>query len=1462
MKQIQKHQNKGFTLTEILVATAITVILAAIAIPLVVRLSRQIKMTEADAMAREIFITAQNRLSAARASGDLEDFNAQVQSDYSGRALTVKPGDCTDDAAWQGLYYLTGDDAVTQTYLFSDDDVISKTLKGGFLVELDPASGNVYSVFYRAGALSELETLYLDTSDFSLYQYRARADRSTTLTGYYAGADASAEPALTSFAPQVAVVNKEELYLDITCNGLKSILTTQQDLTLTVTLTDAHGGSWTKNYTAASLGADWSFTYDQLSAQIRLDSMSTGRTFADVTGGKLTPGDNITAEVSMLYENGSRVISTPSPVKTASFSSLFAFRSDKGVVQIGYLRQLNNLRASLLSADSTAGITAVQQTRTIDFSAEAWEENAVCPSARVDKKPVNPLQSFTPLENGTLFGINSLTAGQASFTGGELRNFVIAGSPAIGTDNPGTGLFSRANCTISSVRLVDPAVTGGSNTGALVGSLLGGRVENCGVYLATVTDDGVFLDQTAVDASMAAHTVTAAAGSQRVGGLVGQALGQSELSNSFAAVNVQGTDTGACAGGLVGWFSGRTAANCYASGGVTAGSYAGGLAGRVLTGSVTECYSTSNVTAGSIGGGFTARLEADAQITESAAYGLTARSAGTDLTGLGAFLPSEQLDGTVSGCVYLRQNGYNDHFTAVAGVTAEGYAALQKAAVDAGLTISSDQSYPYATKLLGTAFPFARTGTQSAFYGPWPEEYTIDTSLVYYEVYTDAGGSTSLGYYAEGYTAAASQAWTLNTLKSQTELTAAGLVLKEDGYAVLSVYNLSRMVYSLNDETQQTLTKADTAQSGAFTLLSTERRLSFTDKNSGAAFDVEYVYLYQLPLELQETSRDKTAAFYDTLNLSCYAKGAGGAGVLVTDQYTFYYCPHFAKNAINPDVHNPLPGRPKDPSVIYVRSARQLNALGRFYYYWNTTNNGAGNKFDFRQEINISFSDYTAQYCGAVFNLMDTSQTNTYRNRPIGESASTSSYNVRPSQFRNTYDGGGYEIKNYCLQCYGADKIRFAGLFGEALSATLRNIHMVSDGSAYVRSTFADADNSAVGGLLGLSYVEGTSSNTVQNCSISGYTIQYTGSSAKGNIAAGGLMGINMGTLTGCSAVSKLVTVQMADGGSKTISVGGLVGSNNTTTLSGCYAGGLLSMQVTKNGVNSLGGIAGGYCYTYSGNSGKTGTSAIANCSSVCAFSTAAPTGYASYTSYGVAGAGPAVPNRTYTLTNCYYLSNTVTGTPSAWTNAAARSYTALTQQTIAGFAAAQKSYPSTASLTGSYPFPTSVVRSTADTTPVYVHYGDWPAYTPAAPAGKLGIVSRSRTWYYFTWSYSTGAQFVYDAGSGQTSASGAPAVLWADNDLDTETRYYLFVSADLVPSYAAGGTDAWTVTSSNSTKIQVSSTADSGASPSGYTYYQLNVSAAGTANSTLTFSCRGMVKLKLNVKISSSGTMTVTQVT
>ena len=89
-------------------------------------------------------------------------------------------------------------------------------------------------------------------------------------------------------------------------------------------------------------------------------------------------------------------------------------------------------------------------------------------------------------------------------------------------------------------------------------------------------------------------------------------------------------------------------------------------------------------------------------------------------------------------------------------------------------------------------------------------------------------------------------------------------------------------------------------------------------------------------------------------------------------------------------------------------------------------------------------------------------------------------------------------------------------------------------------------------------------------------------------------------------------------------------------------------------------------------------------------------------------------------------------------------------------------------------------------------------------------------------------------------------------------------MSDGLVPAYAPDGTgtDAWTVTSSDPSAIQISTVKDSSVTTSGYSCYALNPgSYTGTKWSYLTFQCRGETKLTVLVKVNASGKVTITSV-
>jgi len=1309
---------KGYTLLEILIGVAVLVIFLAISLPAVVTASRDLNMTKLDAAAKEIFTAAQNRLTAMKASGQLTEFSTELNSSYAGRSLTnfmAPPADYpSGDAGWQGFFYLASDDPVFQEYIMSDTAFAA--IEGRYIVELNPDSGDIFGVFY-----AEYDDGAEFISAYESYAYfsRSEEDRRAVEIGYYSGSDLSASILPDSFQPTVTVHNNEELYLEITCQNMLQFAATRQYLTLKLTMTDEHGGVWEKSYNGLS---DLMIAGGEIQLYVLLDSMRAGASFRELTG--LYPGDNITAVATMEYSYRGKDVTTDSEYddNTKTFNSLFDSISEANgsqVISISKLRHLNNLRSDIFGYTGNA-VGQVAQIAPIYFDAAGWAADEWCPTTA---NRTQPLSSFTPIVNDGLFG-SSVGAGSASFAGGMLYDMAIGGGSAE------TGLIAHANCDISGFRFIDPQINGGSYTGTLAGRVYGGTISECGAYLTNANGSGVPYGEDVMAQRVAQYRVNAASGSANVGGLVGAAQGSARIEQSYAAVNVGGSVT--YAGGLVGSFSGSAISQCYSSGDVFANAHAGGLAGSVSAGQVSNCYTTSDVSASSCAGGFVGDATGG-RITGCVAYGMTKKPDDTtDLVTSGAFIGSG--DVTFEDDSYLRQNGYNSDYddqAKRAGIEAKAYSLFKAEPAN-----SPSNSFPYSAALQGLAYPFAMlTGSH---YGDWPLEASIETSLIYYEKYTNSRGNAIYGYYADGYAKTGegetASVWNLNTLKTQGELDRSGYWLTEDGYAVLSIYNLVQMKYKLNGASQVTLNVNTAPGANRFVLMENPSSLplSAIDKDTGEVigqFSAQYLYVFQLPFGLQETNRDASYTFYDQLVMSGYAKG--NLDETVFADYTFYYCPHFARNAINPDVNQSDPGRPKysNSPTIYVRSARQLNALGRYSYYWSKVN-APYSSFIFSQEIDINFSNYTKTYCGVTFDLTSTASTNAYRNRPIGKPMAQSftdpwGNTYSPGNFQNTYNGNCHKIIDYRLRCYASEDVQFAGLFGEIMNATIRNIIMVasspgSPGSGYVVSEYNSQSgrSAGTGALVGLSYAENKSQQcTIANCTVSGYTVVYynytSGGVVPNNVATGGLIGYNMGVVTNCSADSYLVAAQISDANSKLIIVSGLIGSCTNGAVSNCYAGGTLEMTVSRelNSSSSINGLSrNSYVWAPYGN----GVFTVQNCYSFC---TIINRNTANYRVYG--GGGPTTnltDSSSGSFSGCYYLTDSigpdVTVTTSGVSGSTARTYAQLAQLSLSGYgsASASRTYPWSTAIRGlAYPFPASVINEDG----AYVHYGDWPARLP-----------------------------------------------------------------------------------------------------------------------------------------------------
>lgn len=1310
----EKRRSRGFTLTEMLASIAMLSILAGLLIPVSASMYRRFRLTEMDDFARQICVAAQNELTAMKATGRLEAFAKQTD-----QRLTQQPQDYpkTDNDGWKDLYTVYSADQAAEDFLLRAGDSLSQATEHGgyFLLELNPLTGDVYSAFYSE-------------QPFTYEQISAWADRSREtrlgekdLIGYYsaASADYGAIGVPEKFCPTIELIDGEELYVKIDCGGLMALRRTQRNLTVTLTVKGASGGEVPFTYRG---GTDFFVERDSITLYKVLDSLDEDNAFAAVfKNSGIKAGDDITVQAAITYDDPNQGLNITGETGLAQGNSLFGavVTSDdgSGQIQVSRVRHLNNLQDSILTgdaADTAKACRKVVQTAPISFLFRDWKDGDWCPAS---KWPGNPMGEFRPIQNQALFGAeeSGAPAVRACYDG---QNNVLKGFVFGVNDYGRSALFGTASHTdFQNIRLADCQANG------MYAAMLGGylsqcSIENCGAYLTTQDENGSYYND--MDDRRARYMVQSNDLIGQAGGLAAYA-DRTTITASFGAVDVTCSSVNGYAGGLAGYLNNCHLEACYASGNISApnrSNGAGGLVGTIsndyqdaMKSSVKRCYATGSVTADQNAGGLLGR--AAGTVSGCVSYGKVTTGAETEDTSTsGGFIGNSNGALWISDCCYLSQAKYNATYHAPNGVTASGYSALKE-------TAHVGESHPYSVGLRGLGIPFPLCqyqGDRIDHYGDWPEAYQLQTSLVYYEKYADG----SYGYYARTSLTSGGQSagsnWIADTLEDRPCV--------EDGYALMTVYELSRFSYTLDvGDRSEALKKGDvaiTTDPAACTqkqaaLLRQGEAVDFV--SDGQTVEIQNAKLYRLPFDLQINKREAAYTFWETLTVTGY--GPDSSDPVVKNE-TFYYCPDFARNAVNPEpgVKSNLPQEPGGPErPVYVRSARQLNGMSRSTYYWNLR--GGGTQIQFVQETDLDYQLYTKRYCGVTYDLMDTSEGNPYKNQPIGTpNVRTAGGDMEAHNFRNSYDGRGHKIIDYCCETYnkaGSAVYRFTGLFGEAEQCTLKNIVMVASDpanrSGYVRATNYYGnynEEPAVGALIGLAYKDkdapaSQKTTEIINCTVSGYEVSFQMGGSSKDPAVGGLVGINFGSIVNSSATCS-VSINSNNG-----HLGGLAGSlNGTGSIDRCYAGGTLRYQ--KSG--QTGGLVGGFVNVYgygqinvSQRDMRVSNSYAANAR---LRSNMPATGTRNYSVVAPSEDGN-VGNSRFKVSNCYYLSDPGTvdidlmddGTSWGLTD---RELGALT---LDGFtwADAGHTFSWSASLSGkAYPYPTATTG--ADGQPV--HYGDW----------------------------------------------------------------------------------------------------------------------------------------------------------
>ena len=443
-----KEGSLGYTLTELLVVIGIIAIVCAIAIPSVVSISKSLRFAQRNDYAKSIFMAAQANLTEMRADGGLAPLqragldSLPVQEELCGFPV--------ED--WSPEYVYTSSETSQQlTYaLVLPVGSVDGTLREQqVIIEYNPLTGNVYSVFYSE---EKDQNILQDYRDGKLPRNGEGDEklRKDMMLGYYDGSGlSSAELEIERTKARITFENGEEgivtvhipmpdLYvghheefmkglevkLNITgeINGgeIKDIMVKRPGQVGTNCKLAVDGKTVEVTYVLDSLANRMSFA--NLSAGTRPDpnavlTQNTGNTsltaIMDEGEFRILPGENVTlsAEVTFQAANDRPNVAVQN-AKLGGVNPMFGYLTEN-LTGGGYTltiengRNLQNLNAIAPSVANQ--ITAVVFTEDIYWNQTVAYYNQNYGTAGVfkspdDEAPARALPYFVPIHNENLFG--------------------------------------------------------------------------------------------------------------------------------------------------------------------------------------------------------------------------------------------------------------------------------------------------------------------------------------------------------------------------------------------------------------------------------------------------------------------------------------------------------------------------------------------------------------------------------------------------------------------------------------------------------------------------------------------------------------------------------------------------------------------------------------------------------------------------------------------------------------------------------------------------------------------------------------------------------------------------------------------------------------------------------------------------------------------------------------------------
>ena len=628
-----KNNNKGFTMAEMMITVAIIAVLAGLAVVGVVQYRERMHRLEMTAIAKEIFVTAQNHLSMADGQG------------YPGMNGNGAFGSDEDDdpGVYHFIFAAGSTDSPNNTNtvfsLMLPPGAIDETVRtgGSYIIRYQKSPALILDVYYatRDGKYGHSFT----TSEFkTLNTSTNKGDAlSGVVYGWYGGE--GLQPGQELRAPSIKIKNAEVLQAVITDNN-----TSRSGYKVQIIVRGLQSDGLAYKSWAAEAAQTPVILDDICSASREHFSQLFSETGTYSVIRAFYPGENISVQAKVFSsEKLTNVAASELKITNSLFDDATTVTkvydsSYSANAVISNIRHLENL-SSAISGCGTTALKVDNAVQTVDLK---WSEFRNAASIKdypdwsivvLDGDATNPKNVLRPVFPANAINYNG---GYHSISSGT------ADTVPINETTGNVGLFGTlTGSTVKNLELINFSVTGGesSKVGTLAGSLNGSStIENV-------------LSRHEVN-----KTASVSGGANSVaGGLIGEVNGGT-VTACAAAVRVSGTT----AGGLIGTSSG-TVTGCYSAGHVKTvkdgenvlavryddtpasfdviGQTAGGLIGS-NSGPVSCSYSTCSVYSNSedrstgCAGGFVGSLAKGGSISNCYSTGLVKQATG-ELTNTG-----------------------------------------------------------------------------------------------------------------------------------------------------------------------------------------------------------------------------------------------------------------------------------------------------------------------------------------------------------------------------------------------------------------------------------------------------------------------------------------------------------------------------------------------------------------------------------------------------------------------------------------------------------------------------------------------------------------------------------------------------------------------------------------------------------------------------------------------------------